>query len=69
VLLPVRANLFLNNGDSILVVDGRALAPQGSGLPGATLNNTPDCLVVYDTTKNNGRDYCTARAGTRSIPK
>ncbi len=64
ILLPVLANFMLNDGTSILVVGGTALPPQGSGLAGANLNNTNDCLVIYDTTQNNGSGYCTARAGT-----
>lgn len=64
VVLPVNSNFFLNDGTSILVVGGTALPPQGSGLAGAALNNTNDCLVIYDTTQNNGSGYCTARNGT-----
>lgn len=64
VILPVLANFTLNNGTSILAVGGTALPPSNSGLAGAGLNNTTDCLVIYDTTQNNGAGYCTARAGT-----
>jgi hypothetical protein len=64
VILPVLANFTLNNGTSILVVGGTALAPTGSGLAGEGLNNTNSCLVIYDTTQNEGNGYCTARAGT-----
>lgn len=64
VVLPVGSNFFLNDGTSILVVGGVALPPQGSALAGAGLNNTNDCLVIYDTSQNNGTGYCTARAGT-----
>lgn len=64
VILPVLANFVLNDGTSILVVAGTALPPQGSGLAGAGLNTTTDCLVIYDTTQNNGSGYCTARAGS-----
>jgi hypothetical protein len=64
IVLPVLSNFVLNDGTSILVVGGTALAPQGTGLPGSAANNTNDCLVIYDTTQNNGAGYCTARAGT-----
>lgn len=64
VILPVLSNFTLNDGTSILIIGGTALAPQGSGLAGATLNTTNDCLVIYDTTQNNGTGYCTARGGT-----
>ncbi|MGH9970755.1 MAG: CFI-box-CTERM domain-containing protein [Pyrinomonadaceae bacterium] len=64
IVLPVLANFTLNNGTSILVVGGTALPPSNSGLGGAGLNNTNDCLVIYDTTQNNGNGYCVARAGT-----
>ena len=64
ILVPVLANFTLNDGTSILTIGGTALPPQGSGLPGAGLNTTNDCLVIYDTTQNNGNGYCVARAGT-----
>jgi len=64
VILPVLANFTLNDGTSILAVGGVALPPSNSGLAGAGLNNTNDCLVIYDTTQNNGTGYCTARDGT-----
>jgi hypothetical protein len=64
IILPVLANFTLNDGRSILTVGGTALPPSNSGLAAAGLNNTNDCLVIYDTTQNNGTGYCTARAGT-----
>lgn len=64
VILPVAANFFLNDGSSILTRGGTALPPSNSGLGGAGLNTTTDCLVIYDTTQNQGNGYCTARAGT-----
>lgn len=64
VILPVLGNFFLNDGRSILTVGGTSLPPSGSGLPGATLNNTNSCLVIYDTSQNNGAGWCLARAGT-----
>ena len=39
-------------------------SPSNSGLAGAGLNTTTDCLVIYDTSQSNGSGYCTARAGT-----
>jgi len=64
VLVAVLENFTLNDGRSILTIGGTALPPQGSGLAGADLNNTNDCLVIYDTTLNNGNGYCVARDGT-----
>jgi hypothetical protein len=64
IILPVLANFTLNDGTSILAVAGVALPPNNSGLAGAALNNTNDCLAIYDTTQGNGSGYCTARAGT-----
>lgn len=64
VILAVLANFTLNNGALITNVGGTALAPSNSGLAGATLNNTTDCLVIYDTSQSNGNGYCAARAGT-----
>lgn len=43
---------FANNGTS--------LPPSNSGLPGANLNTTQNCLVIYDTQQN----ICVARDGT-----
>ena len=64
VVLPVGANFTLNDGTLITNVGGTALPPSNSALAGATLNNTTDCLVIYDTSDANGDGYCTARAGT-----
>jgi hypothetical protein len=64
IVLPVLANFTFNDGTIVTNVGGRALPPSNSGLAGAGLNNTNDCLVVYDTTQSNGAGYCTARAGT-----
>jgi hypothetical protein len=64
IVLPVLANFTLNDGTIITNVGGTALSPSNSGLAGAALNNTNDCLVIYDTTQSNGDGYCTARAGT-----
>ena len=33
-------------------------------MPGAALNTTASCLVLYDTSDRNGTGYCLARAGT-----
>src|SRR5206468_3724559 len=67
VILPVLANFVLNDGRSILAVGGTSLAPSNSGLRGAALNNTTDCLVIYDTTQNNGAGYCAARGTTATL--
>jgi hypothetical protein len=64
LILPVGSDFFLNDGSSILTIGGTALPPSNSGLGGAALNTTTNCLVIYDTSQNNGGGYCTARAGT-----
>ncbi len=64
VVLPVQSNFVLNDGTPITSAAGVALAPQGSGLAGDTLNTTNDCLAIYDTSENNGDQYCVARDGT-----
>ncbi len=64
MVIPVLANFVLNDGTALTNVAGTALPPQGSGLAGANLNTTNNCLVIYDTSQSNGNGYCTARAGT-----
>lgn len=64
VVVAALDNFTLNDGTSILIVGGTALPPSNSGLGGAGLNTTTDCLVIYDTTQNQGNGYCVARAGT-----
>ncbi|MGH7497794.1 MAG: CFI-box-CTERM domain-containing protein [Gemmatimonadales bacterium] len=64
VILAVKSNFALNDGTMITVVGGTSLPPSGSGAPGATLNNTTNCLVIYDTSQSNGQGYCAARLGT-----
>ncbi|NQW09897.1 MAG: hypothetical protein HQ481_08480 [Alphaproteobacteria bacterium] len=66
-ILPVLSDFFLNDGTPIVNVGGTALAPPGSGIPGNTLNNTTDCLVIYDTTQADGAGYCSARAGNSGV--
>jgi hypothetical protein len=67
VILPVKDNFFLNDGSSILNWGGVSLPPQGSGLVGDALNNTNDCLIIYDTTQNQGQGYCVTRQGSGGI--
>lgn len=64
IILSVLSNFVLNDGTMITAVGGTALPPNNSGLLGAGLNNTNDCLVIYDTSQSNGNGYCTARLGT-----
>ena len=64
VILAVGSNFVFNDGATIVTVGGRALPPSNSALPGATLNNTTDCLAIYDTSQANGAGWCLARAGT-----
>ena len=64
VILPVLANFVRSDGALVTTFGGTALPPSNSGLAGAGLNTTTDCLVIYDTSQSNGSGYCTARAGT-----
>jgi hypothetical protein len=64
IVIPAAANFVFNDGTIVTAVAGRALPPSNSGLAGAGLNTTNDCLVIYDTTQNSGVGYCVARAGT-----
>ncbi|HTU13019.1 MAG TPA: hypothetical protein VMG08_19170 [Allosphingosinicella sp.] len=64
ICIGVGSDFVLNDGSSILTRGGTALPPSNSGLGGATLNGTNNCLVLYDTTQNNNGGYCTARAGS-----
>jgi hypothetical protein len=60
IVVPALANFVLADGTTKFANNGTALPPSGSGLPGATLNPTANCLVIYDTTQN----ICVARQGT-----
>jgi len=64
IVLAVGGNFTLVDGSLITTRGGTALPPAGSGLPGASLNTTASCLVLYDTSDNNGSGYCLARQGT-----
>ncbi|MDM4718693.1 hypothetical protein QTQ03_03440 [Micromonospora sp. WMMA1363] len=64
IVLAVGGNFTLNDGTLITNRGGTALSPAGSGMPGSTLNGTTSCLVIYDTSDNNGNGYCLAREGT-----
>lgn len=59
VVIPALDDFVLGD-DTLFTNNGVALPPQGSGLPGATLNTTDYCLVIYDTQQT----ICLARAGT-----
>lgn len=67
VILPVGANFTLNNGALITTFAGTALPPSNSGLGGAGLNTTTDCLVIYDTSDSGGAGYCVARNGSGGV--
>jgi hypothetical protein len=64
IILAVNGTFTLNDGSLITTRGGTALPPAGSGMPGAGLNTTASCLVLYDTSDRNGTGYCLARAGT-----
>ena len=51
LVIPGLAGFTLDDGSSFRH-NGTALAPQGSGLAGSTLNTTDFCLVIYDTQQN-----------------
>jgi hypothetical protein len=59
VVIPGLSGFTLDDGTSY-ANNGTALPPAGSGLPGAGLNTTAHCLVIYDTQQN----ICVARDGT-----
>ena len=59
VIIPALSGFTLNDGTS-LQNNGTALPPMGSGLSGAGLNTTNNCLIIYDTQQN----ICLARDGT-----
>jgi len=71
VILPCLANFTLNDNSLVSSRGGVTLPPAGSGLAGAALNTGQDCLIVYDTTQNNGMPVCVTRAnsgGTIDLP-
>lgn len=59
IVIAGLSGFTLDDGTSF-ANNGTALAPASSGLPGAPLNTTESCLVIYDTQQN----ICVARAGT-----
>jgi len=59
LVIPGLSGFTLDDGSSFQN-NGTALAPQGSGLAGSSLNTTDFCLVIYDTQQN----ICVARDGT-----
>jgi len=59
IVIPGLSGFTLDDGTSF-ANNGTALPPASSGLPGATLNTTENCLVIYDTQQN----ICVARDGT-----
>jgi hypothetical protein len=57
VIVAAGAGFVLNNGmNTPITALGAVTLPAYT--PG---NNSPDCLVIYDTTNNNGLNYCGAR--------
>jgi hypothetical protein len=59
IVIPGLSGFTLDDGTSF-ANNGTALPPASSGQPGASLNTTEDCLVIYDTQQN----ICVARDGT-----
>jgi hypothetical protein len=59
VIIAGLSGFVLDDGTSF-ANNGTALPPSGSGLAGASLNTTADCLIIYDTQQN----ICVARDGT-----
>lgn len=69
IVLAVAGDFHLQDGSSITDHGGTmVLPPAGSDLPGADLNGTASCVVVYDTSDNNGLGYCVARANDTGDP-
>jgi hypothetical protein len=64
IVIPAGTNFMLNDNSLVMNSAGVTLPPANSGLPGANLNGTNNCLVVYDTTQANGSGYCVRRQGT-----
>lgn len=62
IILAGLKSFILDDGTS-MADNGTALPPASSGLPGAGLNTTENCLVIYDTEQN----ICVARAGTGGV--
>lgn len=67
IVLGCQANFTLNDSSLVSSRGGVTLPPSGSGLPGAMLNNTQQCLIVYDTTQNNGQPICVTRQGSGGV--
>lgn len=59
IVIPGLSGFTLDDGTSF-ANNGTALPPASSGLPGAGLNTTENCLVIYDTQQT----ICVARDGT-----
>jgi hypothetical protein len=59
IIIAGLSGFTLDDGTSF-ANNGTALPPASSGLPGASLNTTENCLVIYDTQQN----ICVARDGT-----
>jgi len=59
IIIPGLSGFTLDDGTPF-ANNGTALPPASSGLPGASLNTTENCLVIYDTQQN----VCLARDGT-----
>ncbi len=59
IVIPALPGFTLDDGTSF-AGNGVALPPSNSGLVGADLNTTQNCLVIYDTQQN----MCVARDGT-----
>lgn len=59
IVIAGLSGFTLDDGTSF-ANNGTALPPAGSGLPGASLNTTENCLVIYDTQQT----ICVARDGT-----
>ena len=59
IVVPALSAFTLDDGTAFSN-NGTALPPASSGLPGASLNTTENCLVIYDTQQR----ICVARDGT-----
>lgn len=66
IVIPAGANFLLNDNSLVVNSAGVTIPPSNSGLAGASLNGTNNCLVVYDTTQANGSGYCVRRQGTNN---
>lgn len=63
IILPAQDDFILGDGTLITQVGVAVVPPFNSGLEGAWMNPTTNCIIVYDTTRNKGKGLCAKEAG------